>query len=145
MTGFSDQLMEIEANPTARARLWSQVQTTTIDYGIMEGAAASAVAVIPADGLGWSDVGSWESLLDILTPDEAGNVVISHEHLGIETTGSLIHSQPDRRRLVATLGVSDLVIIDTDDVLLICPRERSQEVRLVVDQLKKQGNGDDYL
>jgi len=139
MPEFSKQLQAIEAAPATLADSWSQVQTTTIDYGIMEGAPASQVAVIPAEGLGWSDVGSWESLLDILAPDEKGNVVIGGTHLGIETTGSLVHSY----RLVATLGISDLVIIDTDDVLFICPRERSQEVRSVVDRLKKQG--DDYL
>lgn len=143
MPGFYKQLLEIEAAPAALARIWADAPTTTIDYGIMEG--ADEVAVIPADGLGWSDIGSWESLLEVLTPDETGNVVVGGEHLGLGTTGSLIYSSNGRRRLIATLGVSNLVIVDTGDVLLVCPRERSQEVRAVVDQLKQRRDGADYL
>ncbi len=143
MPGFYKQLLEIEAAPAALARIWADTPTTTIDYGIMEG--ADEVAVIPADGLGWSDIGSWESLLEVLTPDEMGNVVVGGEHLGLGTTGSLIYSSSGRRRLIATIGVSNLVIVDTGDVLLVCPRERSQEVRAVVDQLKQRRDGADYL
>jgi mannose-1-phosphate guanylyltransferase len=138
------QLQEIEAalgGPQAEATLhkvWPNVQKETIDFGIME--RAEDVAVIPAGGLGWSDVGSWASLLDVLAPDEAGNVVLSGHHLSIDTTGSLIHSE----RLVATIGLTNLIIIDTDDALLICPRERAQEVRMVVEKLQKE-RGRDYL
>ncbi len=143
MPGFYKQLLDIEAAPEALAQIWADVPATTIDYGIMEG--ADEVAVIPADGLGWSDIGSWESLLDVLAPDEAGNVVVGGEHLGLATTGSLIHSSHGARRLVATIGVSNLVIVDTGDVLLVCPRERSQEVRAVVEQLKQRRGGENYL
>lgn len=143
MPGFYKQLLDIEAAPEALAQIWADVPATTIDYGIMEG--ADEVAVIPADGLGWSDIGSWESLLDVLAPDEAGNVVVGAEHLGLATTGSLIHSSHGARRLVATIGVSNLVIVDTRDVLLVCPRERSQEVRAVVEQLKQRRGGENYL
>ena len=143
MPGFYKQLLEIEATPSALEQIWVNAPTATIDYGIMEG--ADEVAVIPAEGLGWSDIGSWESLLEVLIPDEAGNVVVGGEHLGLSTTGSLIHSSHGQRRLVATIGVSDLVIVDTGDVLLICPRERSQEVRAIVEQLKQRRDGADYL
>jgi mannose-1-phosphate guanylyltransferase len=95
--------------------------------------------------LQWSDIGSWESLLEVLAPDEAGNVVVGGEHLGLGTTGSLIHSSHGARRLIATIGVSNLVIVDTGDVLLVCPRERSQEVRAVVEQLKQRRDGAGYL
>ena len=143
MPGFYRRLLEIEAAPEALARVWENAPTTTIDYGIMEG--ADEVAVIPAEGLHWSDIGSWDSLLEVLAPDEAGNVVVSGEHLGLGTRGSLIHSSHGARRLVATLGVSNLVIVDTEDVLLVCPRERSQEVRAVVEALKKRADGQNYL
>jgi mannose-1-phosphate guanylyltransferase len=133
------QLMEIgEAldGPDAGnvlARVWPTVAKETIDFGIME--RARDVAVIPAAGLGWSDVGSWASLLDVLRPDEAGNVVLNGNHLSIDTTGSLIHSN----RLVATIGVTDLIIVDTDDALLVCSRDRAQEVRAVVEELQRRG------
>lgn len=112
-------------------RIWPAVAKETIDYGIMEGAAE--VAVIPVD-IGWSDVGSWASLMEILEPDAAGNVVIGGRHLGIDTAGALVRSD----RLVATIGLKDVIIIDTDDSLLVCSRERSQEVKLIVEKLQQQ-------
>jgi mannose-1-phosphate guanylyltransferase len=143
MPGFHQQLLEMDADPASLSRVWQGVPTTTIDYGIMEG--ADEVAVIPAQGLGWSDVGSWESLLDVLEPDEAGNIVVGAEHLSLATNGVLIHSDNPQRRLIATIGVSGLVIVDTEDVLLVCPRERSQEVRELVEQLKRRTDGQQYL
>ncbi len=124
---------------------WERVANTTIDYGIMEG--AQIVAVIPADGLGWSDIGTWEALLDVLDQDSAGNVVVGADHLSLETTDTLIHTVrgSSRPRLIATVGVSDLVIVDTDDVLLVCRRDRSQEVKVLVDHLKQTPGGRDYL
>jgi mannose-1-phosphate guanylyltransferase len=138
-------LLAIETMPADLETIWAGVRSATIDYGIMEG--ARQVAVIPADGLGWSDIGSWESLLDVLDGDASGNVVIGAEQLSLDTTGTLIHGarSADRQRLVATIGVTGLVIVDTDDVLLVCPRERSQDVKLLVDRLKQQPDGDRYL
>ena len=130
-------LAAIEAAPAAAESLWGQAPKVSIDYGIMEGAAkAGRVTVIPAEGLNWSDIGSWDALLDVLSPDAQGNVVIGSEHLGLDTTGSLIHSSGSRSRLVATIGVSNLVVVDTPDALFICPRERAQEVRAVVEALR---------
>ncbi len=134
-------LMEIEATPDVLPNVWGRAPKISIDYGIMESAARSgSVAVIPAEGLNWSDIGSWDALLPLLPPDAAGNVVIGGEHLGLETTGTLIHTSS--ARLVATVGISNLVIVDTPDALFICPRERAQEVRAVVDALHGRS---DYL
>lgn len=143
MPAFYAQLAQIDASPDDLERVWSGVANTTIDYGIMEG--AEQVAVIPADGLGWNDVGSWESLLEVLPPDAAGNVVVGTELLGLDTRGTLIHAGDGRRKLVAAIGVSDLVIVDTDDVLLVCPREKAQQVREIVAALKQRPDGQDYL
>jgi mannose-1-phosphate guanylyltransferase len=138
-------LQRIEAEPSELDAAWADVHSATIDYGVMEG--ARDVAVIPADGLGWSDIGSWETLLDVLDGDETRNVVIGAEHLNLDTTGTLIHSARTggRPRLVATIGVSDLVIVDTDDVLLVCSRQRSQDVKILVDRLKQRLDGHGYL
>ena len=135
----------LETAPEGRQAAWEAVANTTIDYGIMEG--AQNVAVIPADGLGWSDIGTWEALLDVLDRDSAGNVVVGADHLSLETTDTLIHTVrgSSRPRLIATVGVSDLVIVDMEDVLLVCRRDRSQEVKLLVDHLKQTPGGRDYL
>ena len=139
MPRFYDQLMQIDATiGTDRESLvmsyvWPRVAAQTIDYGIMEG--AQDVAVIPAD-IGWSDIGSWATLLDILPGDKAGNVVIDADHIGVDTTQTLVYGN---NRLVATIGVSRLVVVDTDDVLLICSHDRAQDVKKIVEKLRTKG------
>jgi mannose-1-phosphate guanylyltransferase len=113
--------------------LWPQVVEQTIDYGIMEG--AQDVAVIPVD-IGWSDVGSWTSLFELLPVDTAGNI-LTGAHVAIDTRNTLVLG--GGKRLIATIGVEDLVIVDTEDALLICTKEREQDVRAVVKQLKQEG------
>lgn len=117
-------------------RCWSGLQVETIDYGIMEG--ARQVAVIPAEGLGWSDVGSWDSLFDVLPADESGNIVMGGVHVGLDTNDSLIYVNQEHR-LIVTIGVEDLVVVDTGDVLLVCRKDQAQKVRTVVEQLKREG------
>lgn len=143
MPAFHAQLAKIAADPGALPAVWPEVANTTIDYGIMEG--AERVAVIPAEGLGWNDVGSWESLLEVLPADAAGNVVVGADLLGVETEGALVHTAEAGRKLVAAIGVTDLVIVDTGDVLLVCPRARAQDVRAIVAALKQRADGERYL
>jgi mannose-1-phosphate guanylyltransferase len=137
------QLMEIDAAlGTAKERavlerVWPQVENETIDYGIME--RAEDVAVIPVD-IGWSDVGSWATLFELLPADGEGNVVVG-QHIGLGTKGCLVHSS---RRLVATIGLEDMIVVDTKDALLVCPKERVQEVRDLVNRLKESGK-EEYL
>jgi mannose-1-phosphate guanylyltransferase len=112
---------------------WPLLKTETIDYGIMEHAAN--VAVLPAGGLDWSDVGSWDSLFDVILPDEHGNVVVNGEHMALGTRDTLIYST--EKKLVVTIGVNDLIVIDSDDALLVCRRDQAQQVRQVIENLKK--------
>jgi mannose-1-phosphate guanylyltransferase len=114
--------------------VWSTLKSETIDYGIMEG--ARQVAVIPAIDLQWSDVGSWDSLFEVLPADPNGNIVTGGNHIGVDTQKSLVF-QSGEGRLIVTIGVSDLVIVDTGDVLLVCSKDQAQKVRQVVDYLKK--------
>jgi mannose-1-phosphate guanylyltransferase len=118
-------------------RLWPQIQPETIDYGIMEN--AKNVAVIPAENLGWSDVGSWDALFDVLPTDENGNIVVGGKHIPIDTQDSLIYMDQDRR-LIVTIGVEDLVVVDTGDVVLVCRKDQAQKVRQVVGELKQSDN-----
>ena len=144
MPSFYDQLTQIDAavgtdrESWVLSYVWPRVAAQTIDYGIME--SAEGVAVIPAN-IGWSDVGSWATLLDILPGDKEGNVVIYADHMGVDTAQTLVYGN---NRLVATIGVSDLVVVDTDDVLLICSRDRAQDVKKIVEKLRTNG-GTKYL
>lgn len=117
-------------------QLWPAIHPQTIDYGIME--RAQRVAVLPAAGLGWNDVGSWDSLFEVLQPDEDGNIVLNAHHLSIDAQNNLVLSDGSDR-LIATIGIDDLVIIDTADILLICRRDEAQKVRDAVQKLKESG------
>lgn len=143
MPGFHHQLTQIENGQATLEAVWPNVLEKTIDYGVMEG--AEQVAIIPASGLGWNDVGSWDALLEVMELDEAGNLAFGTELLAIDTKDTLVHNSNGHRKLIATLGVSDLVIVDTGDVLLVCPRDKAQAVRELVAALKKRGDGKDYL
>jgi len=122
-------------------RVWPEIKAETIDYGIMEG--AQRVAVIPAEGLNWSDVGSWDSLFDVLPADENGNIVMGGEHVGLETNDSLVYVEREHR-LIVTIGVEDLVVVDTGDVLLVCRVDKAQKVREIVKKLEQE-EGEEYL
>jgi mannose-1-phosphate guanylyltransferase len=147
MPDLDSKLMEISRQwETPRRQdvlqtVWPTIQPQTIDFGVME--KADQVAVIPARDLQWNDVGSWDSLFDVLEKDAQGNIVVDGEHLFVDTQNTLIVSEVPGK-LVATIGVNDLIVIDTGDALLICPRDRVQQVRQVVDRLK-QDRRDIYL
>ncbi len=134
-------LAEISAASSAPERdsviksVWDDLKTETIDYGIME--RAENVAVLPAGGLGWSDVGSWDSLFDVLLPDMNGNIAVNGHHLALETHNTLIYGVPSSERLIVTIGVDDMVVVDAGDVLLICKSDQSQKVKDVVTHLRK--------
>lgn len=114
---------------------YPKLPALSIDYALME--KAEAVAAIPAD-FPWSDVGSWSALDGLLPADGEGNRV-SGEHVGIDTKGCVIHAPG---RLVATIGVEDLIVVETDRALLVCPKERAQEVKALVERLREIGRSD---
>jgi mannose-1-phosphate guanylyltransferase len=114
---------------------WPGLKSETIDYGVME--RAKQVVVLPAGGLGWSDVGSWEMLFDVLLQDAQGNVGMVAQHVAVETHNTLVYGS-DSERLVVTIGIDDTVIVDAGDVLLVCKADQAQKVREVVAQLKRK-------
>lgn len=113
---------------------YPQCDKISIDYGIMEKVSPKLVRIIPAD-LGWSDIGTWEAIFDELAVAATSNI-IKADHIGIDTTGSLIYGKP--KKIIATVGVSDLVIVDTADALLICHKGESQKVKRIVERLNKR-------
>ncbi len=115
--------------------IWPGLKKVTIDYGIME--SASRVAVIPVD-LGWVDIGSWGSLFGLLPEDGNGNIQVG-EAIQLNTCNTLTFGD---KRLITTIGVEDLIIVDTEDALLVCKRGQEQEVKTIVNLLKERGRSD---
>jgi mannose-1-phosphate guanylyltransferase len=112
------------------ARIWAELAESTIDQGILEH--AERVAVVPAS-MGWSDVGDWNNLGDLIEQDGAGNRVRG-DLLQEASTDCVVWSETDR--LVALVGLTNVAIVDTEDALLVVNREHAQNVRRIVDQLK---------
>ena len=112
------------------AKAFATSPNISIDYAVME--KTKAAAMLPLD-VGWSDVGSWTSLWQIAPQDEDGNAIEGDAVL-IDTKDCLVHSE---RSLVATIGLKDLIIVDTPDALLVADKERAQDVSGVVAKLKQ--------
>ena len=131
-------LMEIErqAGRQNYEQLLEQIYATqevnSIDYGVLE--KSKRVLVVPTGDIGWSDVGDWSTLSEVLETDEDGNLVRA-SHIGVDTSNCTILSrhESDSKRLIATLGLSDVVIIDTDDILLVMDKSRAQEVKKILE------------
>jgi mannose-1-phosphate guanylyltransferase len=135
MQPLAEKLGTSEEEPLL-GEIYPCLERISFDYGIME--KERNISVIPGD-FGWSDIGAWNTLDDIMPADEQQNIIRA-DHLGIDTTGCVIFS--DDNRLIATLGITDLVIVSTGDSLLICPRDRAQEIRKLTDLLEKHNRRD---
>lgn len=116
--------------------IFPTLESTSIDFGVLEHAKNCGVVV--GQPFGWNDVGSWDAWAEHFNKDASGNLVHG-EALVIDSSGCVVHSE---NRLTAILGGEDLVIIDTKDALLVCPRRSVQDVRKIVDELKKRGRND---
>jgi mannose-1-phosphate guanylyltransferase len=133
--GPLEQIAGAIGQPDYQARLetiWAGMKRISVDYALMEHVQGAA-QVIPVQ-MGWSDIGNFGALYDILSERAEGDVVHSGcEPIVIDGSRMLVFSD----RLVAAIGVEDLVIVDTDDVLLICHRDRAEDVKQVVNKLKE--------
>ena len=125
--------LDTDGEEAAFEQYWKPLQgNIPIDYGVMEG--ANSVSVFPVD-LGWDDIGSWAALLDVLPKDEDGNVVHAR-HLHYGSNNVLVFS---RDRLIATIGLQDMIIVDAQDAVLVMPANRAQDVKRLIEELKKNG------
>jgi mannose-1-phosphate guanylyltransferase len=120
--------------PEQQLAAWTAIEAAPIDRAVME--RTDRAVVIPCD-LGWSDLGDWAALADTLPVDEYGNAVVG-THINLNTYDSLIYGG---RRVVATIGLTELLIVDMDDVLLVCSRDRAQDVKTIVAQVREQHRG----
>jgi len=116
------------------SRVYDRLESVTIDYGVME--KADEVVVVKG-AFAWSDIGTWASLGEVREHDEHGNAVWG-EHVGIDTSGSIVHAP---EKLVATIGLEDVVVVVTEDAVLVCRKDRAQDVRKVVEELERRGLG----
>lgn len=123
------------------SEIWSSIKPQTIDYGIMEH--AKDVVLLKADDMKWNDVGSWDSLYDFLPADSSGNVIKNKNSILVDSSGVLILGE-NENKLIASLGVQDLVIIETDKALLICKKGETQRIKEVIEKIKSE-NLDKFL
>jgi mannose-1-phosphate guanylyltransferase len=132
----------------ALAEIWPELKRISVDYAVMEGAAAEGLVATVPGGFGWYDVGDFHTLGEMLAADGAGNVIVgagsdSADQDAVKE-GVLLHDVqgsvivPTAGRLIAALGVRDMIIVDTPDAVLVCPRDRAQEVKSLVDALKER-------
>ncbi|HTP66228.1 MAG TPA: mannose-1-phosphate guanylyltransferase [Geobacteraceae bacterium] len=136
---FSEDIWElVDFNPQIEA-IYRDIKGESIDYGVME--KAENVVVIPAR-FGWSDVGSWNALPEVIGAGACGNVLIKAKHeISLDSSGCMVSGDG---KLVALIGVNDMIVVDTGDALLVCAKDRAQDVKRVVEELAKRGL-DDYL
>ncbi len=129
------RLMKISQNLNSRKIIkkeYSACEKISIDFGVMEKIDSKEVAIIPAN-LGWSDVGTWESLKNELS-DFAENL-IENDFLAIDSIGNFVKTS--KKKFIALVGVSNLIVVETADAILICEKSKSGEVKKVVQNLEK--------
>jgi mannose-1-phosphate guanylyltransferase len=139
---FAANLRAIAANPESIGEIWPALPKIAVDNAVAEPAAAAGrVAVVAAD-FGWDDVGDFDSLAALLdaalTVDNEGPTVLGDRHLvkAIDSSGLVV---PNSGRVVAVVGLEDVVVVDTPDAVLVTTRERAQQVKQLVVGLQKDG------
>ena len=120
-------------------KVWPGIKPVSVDYGVMEH--SKRIALIPAE-FDWSDLGSWDALEEVVPKDKKGNI-LSRDSIDLDSQGLCAFSRGNR--LIATIGLKDLIIADTPDALLVCDRQRTQEVKNVVSELKRRNRKEHIL
>ncbi len=128
-------LEEIERRPEAIDELYGRLPKISIDFGVME--KLEELVTLPLD-CGWSDLGGWQALAEILPADESGNTTRGSV-VTLDSAGNLLYAE---HGTVAVMGVTDLVVVRTEDAVLVVPRSRAQEVRRITDELERSGRGE---
>ncbi|MFZ2226095.1 MAG: sugar phosphate nucleotidyltransferase [Candidatus Moraniibacteriota bacterium] len=131
------ELMKAGGKESEIKKIYLSMDKISIDYAVTEKMNPSDVLIIQGE-FEWKDIGAWDTLHEnMLTKTDERRNLVRGERLNIDTSGCIIYGGD--KKLIATVGLDDLVIIDTEDALLICPKGRSQEVKKVVEELKERG------
>jgi len=148
--GVYQGLMKIQAawdtprQTKALKEIYPKLEKVAIDYAIFE-KVPQKILIIPAD-LGWKDVGSWQAIYEILSEAKEATVAKGKKTIAIDTKNTLIYRDGrDGRRLVALVGADDLVVVDTDDALLILKKSRDQDIKKLIAEIEKRGDIRGYL
>ena len=138
---FSNELESFNTEDEGNAidRIYPQCVNISIDYGIME--KADNVYVIPAS-FGWSDLGTWASAYDTIEKDYLENAVAGNNVMIIDATKNMVHA--DNKKLVLLQGLEDFIVVDTKDVLMICKKDKEQEIKEYVAEVKRN-KGEKYI
>lgn len=120
--------------PSVLRLVYPKLKKISIDYGIIE--KTRGMLAVPAT-FHWRDIGHWRTIHEVLSRKRHGENVVRGQHVGIDTERSLIYAYG--KRIVATAGVKDLIIVDTPDALLICRKDRAQDVKQLVEELEARG------
>jgi mannose-1-phosphate guanylyltransferase len=115
---------------------YAAIPKMSVDYGVFSHIRRGEMLVITAD-LGWADVGAWDVLYDELSEEEGANVILADECITLDTRKTVIYSSAGK--LIATIGLDGLVIVDTPDALLVAPADRAQDVKKIVERLQAEG------
>lgn len=115
--------------------VYPNIRKISVDYAIMEPSAAAGDVLVVAGEFGWNDVGSWDMMGVLHDADDNGNICLG-DTLAIDTTGTLLYSSS---KLVTAVGVQDLVIVETADAIMVCHKDKAQDVKAIVDALKEAG------
>jgi len=127
---FNSDVWELSDLEGQIEEIYSRVENISIDYGVMEKSAN--VQVVPVE-MGWSDVGSWGALEEVAAADDNGTICINAaQHVNVESSDCIIYGGG---KAVATVGVQGVIVVATDDAVLVCSRERAQDVKKVVEHL----------
>jgi mannose-1-phosphate guanylyltransferase len=126
-------LAEIEADPSSARAVYPKAPKISIDYGVMERLGKGKVSVVPGD-FGWNDIGSWTAIGETRTGDAADNVSVG-DSVTVDARGNILYAEG--KRVIGAVGVSNLVIVATEDAVLVLPKERAQDVREIVAALEK--------
>lgn len=120
--------------------VYPSIRKISIDYAVMEPSAAKGdVLIVPGD-FGWNDVGSWDMMSVLHEQDQDGNILLGNT-LAVNTTNSICYSSG---KLVSMVGLDNVVVVETDDAIMVCPKDRAQDVKLIVDKLTEEQRKD-YL
>jgi mannose-1-phosphate guanylyltransferase len=137
MYGVLIELAEASKEPDFRESvrsIYPRLKKTAIDYAVLEPAAREGrMAVVPT-AMQWSDIGSWATLTDAFPADEAGNLFMGPV-LADDTANCTIVTRSPQRKVIATIGLRDLAIVDTKDALLVCPKDQCAKVKRLVDMM----------
>jgi mannose-1-phosphate guanylyltransferase len=118
--------------PEALDDLWERFDATSVDYGVLE--RSRGVLTVPAE-FGWSDIGTWSALREV-SPGVIGGSIVAAHSVALDARGNVVHAPG---KLAALLGVDGLVVVDTEDVLLISRVEHAQQIRRIHDEVERRG------